>query len=192
MSESPAVDQPVVIPRRVDYFEVGVFAYSSLYGVVTLVNYTDLASRAVKIYPGIGGVVFLALLVVGGVTGLASFAYKTVTGPKLELASLTLLVILCITYGLWSLVSIGTQGVGLLLSMTLLIAFPGAFARKRLAKYVRDLEAIVKKQRMGGRESETGDAVDAVDSSNFRGRRWWQVSVRRRHGPLPEQKEQDG
>jgi hypothetical protein len=157
-------DSQIVIPRRVDYFEVGIFAYASLYGVVSIVNYGELAARSVRVYPGIGGVVFLALLAVGGLTGLISFAYKTITGPKLELASLTLLVVLCIAYSLWTPFSVGWQGIGLILSMALLIAGPGYFACKRLAKYIHELEDIQDKHRMGGEESGTSDTNHAMDS----------------------------
>lgn len=171
MSDNPETRHRVVIPRRVDYFEVGVFGFASLYGTITFLNYSHLASRSTQLYPGVGGKAFLVMLAVGGITGLVSFAFKTIMGPKLELASLTLLVLLCIAYTLWTPFSVGIQGIGLLLSLALLIAVPGYFTRRRLVRYVHELEAIEKDHATGGEESGTREPSNAVDRRNTR--RWW-------------------
>lgn len=172
MSNAPTPSDRVVIPRRVDYFEVGVFGVCCLYGAITMARYQDLAATSVKMYPGVGGMVFLVMLAVGGLTGLISFGFKTIMGPKLELASLTLLVLLCIAYSLWTPFSVGMRGIGLLLFMGILIAVPGYFTSRRLSEYIRNLEAIERGQQLGGRESGiSDDASNAMDSR--RSRRWW-------------------
>lgn len=171
MSDNVDKKKTMVIPRPVDYFEVGVFGVCALYGVITLVRYQDLAATSVKMYPGYGGIVFLALLVAGGATGLVSFTIKTIMGPKLELAGLTLLVVLCIAYSLWTPFSVGTRGIGLLLFMGILIAIPGYFTRRRLARYIDEVEALQTNRRMGGEESGNRDTDHAMDSRHTRRRR---------------------
>lgn len=163
----------VVITRPIDYFEVGVFVICVLYGVITLSRYQELASNAVKLYPWPGGVIFLTALVVGGATGLISFTFKTIKGPKLELAGLTLLVVFCLAYSLWASFAVGARGVGLLLWMGILIAGPGYFTRRRLARYIHRLESIESDDsRLGGKESGS-HAKDnhGVDHRRFRRRR---------------------
>lgn len=172
MSESADKLPPTVIARRVDYFEVGVFGICALYGTITLTSFQELAATSVKMYPGIGGVAFLAMLVVGGATGLISYAFKTIIGPKLELAGLTLLVLLCIAYSLWTPFSVGLRGIGLLLFMGVLIAIPGFFTCRRLSRYIDEVEAIEHYHRMGGEESENDADSDAMGSRRGR-RRWW-------------------
>lgn len=144
MSDTPRKVEPVVIPRPVDYFELGVFVFCVLYGAISLAQYSQVAATSVKLYPGWGGVAFLALLVAGGATGLVSYLFKTIKGPRLELAGLTLLVLLCIAYALWTPFSVGLRGIGLMLSMTTLIAVPGYCTVRRLRKYISDVEAIAR------------------------------------------------
>jgi hypothetical protein len=162
----------VVITRPVDYFEIGVFVICVLYGVITLTRYQELASNAVKLYPGVGGVIFLVVLVVGGATGLVSFAFKTIKGPKLELAGLTLLVVFCLAYSLWASITVGARGIGLLLWMGILIAGPGYLTRRRLARYIHRLESIENDSRLGGKENGSHAKDDhGVDHRRFRRRR---------------------
>jgi hypothetical protein len=166
----PEQQKPVVIPRRIDYFELGVFSFATLYGVITLVNYSSLAARSVQVYPGVGGKVFLIMLAVGGCTGLVSFAFRSLMGLKLELASLTLLVCLCLAYTLWTPFSVGVQGIGLLLSLAVLIGIPGYFTRRRLLNLIHYVEGIARDQHMGGRESEARANSNAVVRQHSR--RW--------------------
>lgn len=162
----PQPVRTVVIPRPVDYFEVGAFTVCAIYGIVTLIRYQDLAAASVKIYPGVGGLVFLALLVVGGATGLISYVIKTIMGPKLELAGLTLLVILCLAYSLWTPFSVGARGIGLLLFMGILIGIPGFFTRRRLIRYIKELESIENPDPMGGKGSGTSDSNNSPMGSS--------------------------
>lgn len=131
----------VVISRPVDYFEVGVFAICFIYGVLALARW-DLAAMSLKLFPWSGGVVFLSALVAGGATGLISYGFKTIMGPRLELAGLTLLVSFCLAYTVWTPIVLGERGIGLVLFMGLLIWIPGLFERKRLKKYITRLESI--------------------------------------------------
>lgn len=133
---------PMVIPRPIDYFEVYVSIFCIIWGGVSLARYSQVAATSVKMYPGWGGVAFLVLLVVGGATVLASFLFKTILGPRLEQAGLTSLVILCLAFGLWTPFSVGARGLGLLLSLVILIAAPGLHTLRRLRKYIRAVEAI--------------------------------------------------
>ena len=142
MAQIPGINDPVVIPRRIDYFEVGVFSICAAYGIMALASYSTLAATAIRMYPGWGGRLFLALLVAGGATGLISYAFKTIMGPRLELAGLTLLVLLCIAYSLWTPFSVGLRGIGLLLFMGVLIAIPGYFTCRRIRRDIGALEAI--------------------------------------------------
>lgn len=133
---------PIVIPRPVDYFEVYVSIFCIVWGGVSLARYSQVAATSVKMYPGWGGVAFLVLLVVGGATVLVSFLFKTILGPRLEQAGLTSLVILCLAFGLWTPFSVGARGLGLLLSLVILIAAPAWHTLRRLRKYIKRLEAI--------------------------------------------------
>lgn len=160
----------IPIPRHVDYFEVGVFAICALYGVITLIRYDQLAAASsLKQYPGWGGIIYLVLLTVGGLTGLAGHTLRSLMGLKLELAGLTLLVMLCLAYTLWTPLSVGWAGIGLVLFMGILVAVPGYFARRRLAKYIDKVEAIQQFRAMGGEES--GDL--ATNSNAMGSRRHW-------------------
>lgn len=170
MSRAPAGGRTVVIPRPVDYFEIGVFATCLISGVTTLIRYQDLAAASVKLYPWGAGVVFLIALVAGGATGLISYAFKTIMGPKLELAGLTLLVAFCLAYTVWTPIAVGMRGINLILFMGVLIWIPGLFTRNRLKRYIRDLESIEGKHSLGGRESE-GSATNASTMGNRRVRR---------------------
>lgn len=156
----------IPIPRHVDYFEVGVFAICALYGTVTMIRYDQLASISLKAYPGWGGMIYLALLTTGGITGLAGHTLKSLMGLKLELAGLTLLVLLCLAYTVWTPFSAGLRGFGLLLFMGILIAVPGYFTRRRLAKYIDKVEAIQRDRQLGGEES--GSIVSNSDSMGGR------------------------
>lgn len=157
---NPQPEAPkLIVPRYIEYFEAGVFSMCTIYGLVTLVNYGQLAPTAAKLYPGPGGVIFLALLFIGGLTGLSSYAMKTIMGLKVELASLTLLVTLCVAYSLWTPFSAGTRGVGLLLWMGILIAIPGYLTRRRLAKMIKSLESMITSAQAGEREAEESDTT---------------------------------
>lgn len=174
MSEHRQMRQTVVIPRPVDYFEIGAFAICALYGVLTLPWYQQLAATSLKAYPGGGGIIFLVLLVAGGATGLISYRFKTIKGPKLELAGLTLLVVLCIAYTVWTPIAVGVRGIGLILFMGVLIAIPGFFTRKRLIRYIHQLESIESSQGLGGEES----GASAKDTAGMGDR----IFRRRRNG----------
>lgn len=164
----------IPIPRHVDYFEVGAFGVCALYGLITLVRYDQLASIALKAYPSPGGLIYVTLLTAGGVTGLAGHVLKSLTGLRLELAGLTLLVLLCVAYTLWTPFSAGWRGVGLLMFMGILIAVPGFFARRRLAKYIHKVEDIQNERQAGGGESEGRGINSGSDSMGGRThRRWW-------------------
>jgi hypothetical protein len=163
----------IPIPRHIDYFEVGAFAICTLYGVITLIRYDQLSMASpLKQYPGWGGIIYLALLTVGGATGLAGHALRSLIGLKLELAGLTLLVLLCLAYTLWTPFSVGWAGTGLLLFMGMLVTVPGFFARRRLSRYIDKVEAIQRDRQMGGEES--GSIVAGGDPIHRRSdRRWW-------------------
>lgn len=135
---------PVVIVRPVDFFEIGVFSYATLWGVVSLTRY-DLATNALRMYPGHGGLVFLCLLVLGGLVGLYSWTMKTITGPRLEQAALTFLAFLCLAYVVWTPFSVGARGMTFLLAMAILIAGPGAFKARRLGHEIKEMQAVAKR-----------------------------------------------
>lgn len=135
----------LAVVRTIDYFEVGAFALCALYGVIALTRYDEVAATSVKMYPGKGGAIFLALLAIGGGTGLFSFTMRTIRGLKLELAGLTLLVPLCLAYVVWTPFSVGWRGLGLVLFMGTLIGIPGFFTRRRLKKYIENLEALARR-----------------------------------------------
>jgi hypothetical protein len=140
MSRKPNSELTVI--RVIDYFEVGSFAICTLYGLIALVRYDQVAAASVKMYPGAGGVIFLAMLTLGGATGLFSYGFHTITGLKLELAGLTLLIPLCIAYAVWTPFSVGIpRGLGLILFMGVLIGIPGFFTRRRLKRYIANLES---------------------------------------------------
>lgn len=143
---------PVVIVRPVDYFEIGVFIYALLWGVVSIVRY-DVAASALRMYPGHGGFLFLCLLILGGVIGLYSWTLKTITGPRLERAALTFLALLCLAYVVWTPFSVGVRGITLLLAMAILIAGPGAFKARRLSREIRKMEELAEK---AGRQDAGG------------------------------------
>lgn len=173
MARTPDDRRPMVITRQIDYFEIGVFGICALYGVITLARYQDLAATSVKMYPGMGGVIFLGGLVAGGATGLVSYAFKTIIGPKLEVAGLTLLVVLCLTYSLWTPFSVGLRGIGLLLFMGILIAIPGFFTRRRILRYIQRVELIEKDHSLLGVEENESHAEgnNGMDHRRF-WRRW--------------------
>jgi hypothetical protein len=52
---------------------------------------------------------FETALVVSGATGLVSFAFKMIKGPKLELAGLTLPVVPCLAYSSWASFAVGAH-----------------------------------------------------------------------------------
>ncbi len=135
----------LAVVRTIDHFEVGAFALCALYGTIALVRYNDVAATSVKMYPGLGGMIFLALLAIGGGTGLFSFTLRTIRGLQLELASLTLLVPLCLAYVVWTPFSVGLRGLGLVLFMGVLIGLPGFFTRRRLKKYIENLEELARR-----------------------------------------------
>lgn len=163
----------IPIPRHIDYFEVGAFAICALYGVITLIRYDHLGTAsALKLYPWGGGIVYLGMLIIGGITGLVGHVLRSLMGLKLELAGLTLLVLLCLAYTLWTPFSVGWAGIGLVLFMGILIAVPGFFARRRLAKYIDKVEAIQRDRETGGEESGSIAAGDnSVPGRDHR--RWW-------------------
>lgn len=172
MAQIPRKSNPVVIPRRIDYFEVGVFSICALYGIIALSSYSTLAATAIRMYPGWGGRLFLALLIAGGATGLISYAFKTIMGPRLELAGLTLLVLLCIAYSLWTPFSVGLRGIGLLLFMGVLIAIPGFFTCRRIGRDIGELEAIEEQGMTVDREGGSSAIIHAVGGRRTRrGRR---------------------
>lgn len=131
----------VVIVRPFDYFEIGVFLYATLWGVVSLFRY-DLAASSLRAYPGHGGLIFLALLIIGGVIGLYSWTLKTITGPRLERSALTFLSLLCLAYVVWTPFSVGVRGISFLLAMAILIAGPGGLKARRLTREIRKMEEI--------------------------------------------------
>lgn len=135
---------PVVIVRPVDYFEIGVFLYAFAWGVVSLVRY-DVAAMALRAYPGQGGRIFLALLILGGGIGLYSWTVKSITGPRLEQAALTFLALLCLAYVVWTPFSVGVRGMTFLLAMAILIAGPGALKARRLTKDIRQMQDLARK-----------------------------------------------
>jgi len=172
MAQNSGERKVMVISRPVDYFEVGAFGICAFYGVIALSKYQELAATSIKMYPGAGGVIFLFLLIVGGATGLVSFAFKTITGPRVELAGLTLLVILCLAYSVWTPFSVGVRGIGLLLFMGILIGIPGIFTRRRLIRYINRLESIEGHSRLGEREGNAR-ATDTHAMGHRVFRRWW-------------------
>lgn len=131
----------VVFIRPFDYFEMAVFLYSTAWGVVSLSRY-DLAASSLRAYPGLGGPIFLVLLIIGGVIGLYSWTLKTITGPRLERAALTLLSLLCLAYVVWTPFSVGVRGISFILAMAILIAGPGALKTRRLTREIRRMEEI--------------------------------------------------
>lgn len=140
----------VVIVRPVDFFEIGVFCYAILWGVFSLIRY-DVATNALRMYPVGGGLIFLSLLVLGGLVGLYSWTLKTITGPRLERAALTFLAFLCLAYVVWTPFSVGVRGMTLLLAMAILIAGPGAFKARRLGHDIKEMQALA--QRVNGQDA---------------------------------------
>lgn len=133
----------VVIVRPIDYFEIGVFLYSTAWGVVSLIRF-DLAAMSLRAYPGQGGRIFLVLLIIGGVIGLYSWTVKTINGPRLERAALTFLSLLCLAYVVWTPFSVGVRGISFLLAMAVLIAGPGGFKVRHLSRSIQSMEEIAK------------------------------------------------
>lgn len=164
-------EQPVTFVRTVEPFRIAVYLFAVLWGSLTILNFGQSANSAIRQYPGMGGWIFLVLLTIGGATSLLSYLMKTVVGLKVEVAGLTLLILLCLAYTVWTPFSVGfLRGLGLQLSMLILIAIPGYFVRRAMVRYISSLEQL-EQQHAGGKESGS-NAVNSgrVDRRDYR--RW--------------------
>lgn len=129
----------IAVPRERNPFELWLMAATLLYGLVCSVAY-DLAATSIRMYPGLGGRLFLVLLVVGSAVTLTGLAMRTANGLRVELAGLTILVGLCLAYIVWAGFSVGLRGVGLVLFMGVAIAGPGIQRGIQLRRKLGDID----------------------------------------------------
>lgn len=137
----------VYAQRTVEPFEVATLAVSLLYGCLGLVLYEQVASRSIKLYPLLGGRVFLALLAVGAATALAGLSRNNLRGLRLERAGLWLLVWLGAAYTVWTPFAVGWRGVGLVLSFGMLLFVPGAVVAWRRGRLIAEVEEAAVRKR---------------------------------------------
>ncbi len=130
----------LAIPREPEPSEVAVLGICLLYGVIGSVWYEQVASAAVRSYPGIGGRTFVAGLAVGGVTALYGLAQPTLRGMRLERAGLWLLVSLCLAFTAWSPFATTARGIGLMIYMGILVTVPSFFVARRRGRQIRAVE----------------------------------------------------
>lgn len=140
----------VYAERRIEPFEVGTLTVSLLYGTLGLLFYERVAGRTIKLYPVLGGRVFLALLAVGAATALAGLSLSTLRGLRLEHAGLWLLVWLGAAYTAWTPFVVGWGGLGLLLSFGMLLFVPGAVVAVRRGRLIAEVERAVRRRPEGG------------------------------------------
>lgn len=143
----------LALTREQNPFAVAALGVSFLYGLVCTVFYESLAATSIKLYPWMGGRVFLAGLMLGALTALAGMRSNTLTGMRTEQAGLYLLAMLCTSYALWTPFSVGWRGLGLVLFMGVLIAAPAFVVARRLGRQLRQAEAALE-----ARQEETGNA----------------------------------
>ena len=130
----------LAIPRDPEPFEVATLGVCLLYGVIGSVWYDQVASAAIRAYPGIGGRTFLACLTVGSMTALYGLSVATLRGMRLERAGLRLLVFLCLAFAIWSPIAANARGVGLMAYMGLLVTIPSFFVARRRGRQIRAAE----------------------------------------------------
>lgn len=135
--------------RRVEPFEVGTLTVSLLYGALGILFYDQAAGRTIKLYPVLGGRVFLALLAVGAATALAGLSLPNLRGLRLERAGLWLLVWLGIAYTAWTPFVVGWSGLGLLLSFGMLLFVPGMIVALRRGRLIAEVEQAVRQRPEG-------------------------------------------
>lgn len=126
--------------RKADPFEVGVLTLCLLYGFLGMVWYDRLAGRVVRLYPYIGGRVFLVLLAVGSATALVGLAGNTLRSLRLERAGLWLLAALGASYALWTPVAVGWSGLGLIFFFGVMLFVPGAVVAARRGRLIAEIE----------------------------------------------------
>jgi len=132
----------VLAERSIDPFEVGTLVICVLYGLVGLAWYDTLTLRTVKLYPFIGGRVFLAALAIGSATALIGLARNNLRGLRLERAGLRLLVCLGVSFALWTPFTAGAGGISMLVSFGILLGVPGAVVSYRRGLLIRKLEGV--------------------------------------------------
>lgn len=140
MSITDSEGHLVALPREREPFQVCALVVSLLYAATATVAYERLAATSIRMYPFSGGRVFLALLGVGAATALAGLYTSSLRGLRVEMAGLTLLVFLCVSYVLWTPFSVGVRGLGLMLYMGVLIAVPAAVRVRRLRGQIKAAE----------------------------------------------------
>jgi hypothetical protein len=133
-------DGHVLAERQVDPFEAGVLVLCLLYGGLGLAWFDRFAGRAVKLYPYIGGRVFLAMLFIGSVTALLGLTRSTVTGLRLERAGLWLLVSLGAGYAVWTPLAVGWSALSVILFFGILLFVPGAVVAWRRGRLIAQVE----------------------------------------------------
>jgi hypothetical protein len=135
---------PLAVPREVEPFQVATLFLSLFYGVVASAWYEQVASTSIKLYPGPGGRIFLAGLVLGSLTALLGIRNKTLRGIRVERSGLLLLALWGSLYAVWTPFAIGWRGLGLILWMGLLISVPGYIVARRRGKAIDAAERALR------------------------------------------------
>lgn len=130
----------MLAPRPVDPFEVGTLVLCLLYGLAGIALYDRLNLRTIKLYPFIGGRVFLAALAIGSATALLGLLRNNLRGLRLERAGLWLLVSLGASFALWTPFTAGTGGVSMLVSFGILLFAPGALVAYQRGQLIKRIE----------------------------------------------------
>lgn len=134
----------LALPREADPFQVAALSLCLLYGTLASAFYDELSATSVRLYPGIGGRVFLAGLILGSLTALAGIRIKNLRGMRLERSGLLLLVTLCGLYTVWTPFSVGWRGLGLILWMGILVSVPGYVVARRRGRQIKAAERVLR------------------------------------------------
>lgn len=144
----------LAVERKREPFELAALFICWLSGMTGSLWYDTLADDSIRAYPGVGGRVFLALMVVGSGTALIGVFQRSLTGMRLERAGLWLLVSLCLSFTVWTPFAVGWEGLGMVLFFGLLVAGPGFYVARRLTRLIDAVELAINDRQEGAGDAQ--------------------------------------
>jgi hypothetical protein len=120
-----------------DEFKLAVLGISLSYGLLCTIGYEKFTATSIKLFPGIGGRIFVGALAVGAAIALYGVLHGGIRGLLVERAGMLILAGMSLGYAAWVPAAIGTRGLGLLLFLGILVGGPAAVRVWRIYRWQR-------------------------------------------------------